>query len=91
MRRVQRFQTPDGKLFDNRKKAEEYVADKCREIIAKRLPIEGCPINEALSVMTDRYKVVMALIPDYAAAVKLMGELSVWVQSEDNHYSDDDE
>lgn len=91
MRRVERYQAPDGKLFDSRKKAEEYVADKCREIVAKRLPIEGCPVNEALSAMTDRYKVVMALIPDYAAAAKLVGELSAWTQSGNDHDLDDDD
>lgn len=70
--RVEVYQTADGKQHPTPKKAEEHVADQCREILDERIK-HMLPKGHLTS--TDRYRVIMQLIPDAAAARVLAGEL----------------
>lgn len=58
---VKVYQTTDGKQHETREKANEYVLDKVREFIDKRLqPL----ILQGKRSHNDIYEVVLTLLPD---------------------------
>jgi len=70
------YETSDGKRFDDRHKAVEHVADAVREALdAKLQPLQD---SGKLSA-SERYSIVMAIIPDADAAKALHTHLARWI------------
>jgi hypothetical protein len=76
LREAQMFKAADGKAFEDEEKAIEYVLDKVREGLDPRLApmMAGGHLSA-----NDRFKIVMALVPNAAAAESLRGILDYWV------------
>lgn len=73
LKRFEVFETSDGKRFDNEAKALEHIADAAREILDARL----APLMAAGKLSAnDRYRVVLAIIPDANAAKALWMQLA---------------
>jgi hypothetical protein len=70
------YETCDGKRHDDERKAHEHVADAVRSVLDARLqPLQ----DEGRLSANDRYRVVMAIIPDAAAAAQLHAALARWL------------
>ncbi len=76
IRNIEMFQTSDGKCFENAAKAEEHVANAIREALDARL--HGMMVAGKLPA-SDRYWIIMALIPDAEAAKTLHQQMSRWL------------
>ena len=70
------YETSDGKRHDSEALAHEHVADNVRQYLDGRLAT--LQDSGKLSA-NDRYRVVMALIPDAKAAESLHKALARWV------------
>lgn len=66
------FETQDGARFDDEAKALEHVADVCRQALDMRL---AQLMTDGRLTANDRYRIVMAIVPDAVAAESLATEL----------------
>lgn len=72
-KRVEVYQTADGKQHATPQEAEEHAADCCREILDARL--WAVVKDKGRFSRNDMYQIIMALVPDGATGRELAGEL----------------
>jgi hypothetical protein len=70
--KVSRYQSPDGKLHETLEKAQEYVTDQAREVLDKSItPL----LKKGKLSASDRYTLVMTILPDYEALKNLFNDM----------------
>jgi hypothetical protein len=71
LKTVEHYETPDGKTFADEGDALTHIADRCREVLDKRLE----PLLGKFSA-NDLYQVVMAIAPNSDACESLAKQLA---------------
>lgn len=71
---VEKYQTSDGKLHSSVAKAEAHDLDRVRELIDNKLKSIKM-IQDGRLTASDRYELILALLPDYKGALALIVEL----------------
>lgn len=69
---VTMYRTPDGKTFEDKKKAKEHMTDKvCEYLDQSTKHLLGSKFTNS-----DQFRFISGLIPNYEAAVALRNELN---------------
>ena len=76
IRHVEMFETADKQKFEDQTKAQEHVLDTIRATIDASLnPLQVAGRLAA----SDRFRIVMAIVPDVTTARELAKVLNKWV------------